>query len=397
MPGTSNGRSAGSLAAVPTSGRRVRAAVAGRSLALITSILLSLVLTGCGSPTPANSPSAAAVSSAETMSPSGASAPAQSPSAPSAMPSQGTPVPAPVPLSAGAQDLQDQFVAVVAKVGPSIVEIETSVGLGSGIIYDDQGDIVTNAHVAAGATQFMVTLADGRRFTGTLVGAFQPDDVAVIHIQATGLQRAVFANSSKTDVGDIVLALGNPLGLQSSVTQGIVSAVGHTVSEPNGNALPDVIQTSAPINPGNSGGALVNLAGAVVGIPTLAASDPQLGGAAAGIGFAIAGNRVVFLADQLIKSGKVIKSGRAYLGVSTADLLAGGLLVRKAASGGPAAQAGVKAGDVITAVNGQSTPDGATLSAILADLQPGGTVTVSIVRANGTRAQVTVVLGEYPG
>jgi putative serine protease PepD len=385
-----NGGTAGSHADTPAPARLVRRARGGWSLALATPLLLLFVLAGCTTAVALGSPGATAAPSASpTASSVGAS--------PDATASPGTSASGPVAVSAGAQDLQQQFVDVVTAVQPSVVEIETSTGLGSGIVYDAQGDIVTNAHVVDGATKFTVTLADGRQIPGTLVGTFAPDDVAVIHILATSLKPAVFGDSSKLAVGSIVLALGNPLGLQSSATQGMVSAVGRTVTEENENALPNVIQTTAPINPGNSGGALVDLTGAVVGIPTLAASDPQLGGAAAGIGFAISSNRVVFIADQLITSGKVLKSGRAYLGISTADLAAGGVLVRKVTAGGPAALAGIKVGDAIVAVNEQPTPDGGTLSEVLVDFQPGDKVTVSVIRSDGKKATITAVLGEYPG
>ena len=228
-----------------------------------------------------------------------------------------TTVPAPaVTVGSGAAALQDQMVAVIKQVKPEVVQIETNQGLGSGIIYDSKGDIVTNAHVVSGSTTFTVTLSNGHAYPGTLVGSYQPDDIAVIRINASGLTPATFGDSSALSVGDFVLAIGNPLGLQSSVTEGIVSALGRQVSEPNGNALPDVIQTSAAINPGNSGGALVDLQGQVVGIPTLAATDAQLGGSAPGIGFAISSNRAKVIADQLIASGTVTNSGRSYLGVT---------------------------------------------------------------------------------
>jgi S1-C subfamily serine protease len=165
----------------------------------------------------------------------------------------------------------------------------------------------------------------------TPVGSFAADDVAVLHITATGLTPASF-----------VLAIGNPLGLQSSVTEGIVSALGRTVNEDNGVALPNVVQTSAAINPGNSGGALVNLQGQIIGIPTLAATDPQLGGGAApGIGFAIPSNIVRNIATQLINQGTVTLSNRASLGVQGGTISSGGVLVGQVQPGGPAAQAGI--------------------------------------------------------
>jgi putative serine protease PepD len=186
--------------------------------------------------------------------------------------------PAPQPtVSPSVLSLQQQFVQVVRQVGPSVVLIRTDKGLGSGVIFDSGGDIVTNNHVVAGASGFQVVLTDGAGYPARLVGSVPADDLAVLHIAAPELHPAVFADSSAVSVGDIPLAIGNPLGLQSSVTEGIVSALNRTVTEDGGVTLPDVIQTSAAINPGNSGGALVDLQGRVIGIPTLAATDPQLG------------------------------------------------------------------------------------------------------------------------
>ncbi len=202
--------------------------------------------------------------------------------------------------------LQNDFVNVVSRVSPSIVVIETSSGLGSGVVFDDHGDIVTNNHVVTGSTTFTVTLSDGRKLDGTLVGTYPAGDLAVIHVTASGLQPATFGDSSKLAVGDIVLAIGNPLAFQGSVTEGIVSALDREVSESKTVTLPNVIQTSAEINPGNSGGALVDLAGDVVGIPTLTALDPEFNNTpAAGIGFAITSNAAVDVARQLIANGRV--------------------------------------------------------------------------------------------
>jgi putative serine protease PepD len=294
--------------------------------------------------------------------------------------------------------LQQDYEAVVQKVSPSVVVIETSLGLGSGIVLDTQGDIVTNAHVVEGATTFTVTLADGHQYPGKLVGTFVANDIAVVKIDAPNLQPATFADSSQLQVGQIVMAVGNPLGFQSSVTEGIVSALGRTVGESGGVTLPGTIQTSAAINPGNSGGALVDINGNVVGIPTLAAVDQQIGGAAAGIGFAIPSNDAVNFADQLIKSGKVTDSHRAYLGIRSADVMgAQGVLVYSVAAGGPAAAAGIKAGELITSIDGQATPDAATLSQVLAGLKPGDTVKVALLTSNGAQTMVQVTLGEIPG
>jgi putative serine protease PepD len=303
-----------------------------------------------------------------------------------------------VAASPSALAVQQQFVQVVKQVGPSVVLIQTRQGLGSGIVFDANGNVVTNNHVVEGASSFQVTLADGKQHPARLVGSFAADDLAVLHIDAGGLQPASFADSSRLQVGDVALAIGNPLGLQSSVTEGIVSALGRTVNEDNGVALPNVIQTSAPINPGNSGGALVDLQGQVIGIPTLAATDPQLGGgAAAGIGFAIPSNTVRDIAAQLISQGKVTNSHRAWLGVEVAATTSGGLLVTKVEPGGPAAKAGIKAGELVTTVDGAATPDPSTLTDELAGLRPGQTVRVQVARPGGGRRTVRVTLGQFPG
>jgi putative serine protease PepD len=197
------------------------------------------------------------------------------------------------------------FADVVAKALPSVVQIRSPRGLGSGIVFDTVGHVVTNAHVVAGARRFTVTLADGTERRATLRGTFPAGDLAVVELQGARPRPAVFADSARVRVGEYALAIGNPLGLRSSVTQGIVSSTSRTVPEGDGVSLPSVIQTSAPINPGNSGGALVDATGAVIGIPTLAAIDPEMGDAADGIGFAIASNTVRTIAVQLIAHGRV--------------------------------------------------------------------------------------------
>jgi S1-C subfamily serine protease len=213
--------------------------------------------------------------------------------------------PAVVPASGSVAAIQNQFTDVIARVSPAVVQIQTAQGLGSGIVYDTDGDVVTNAHVTSGATNFVVTLANGERHAATLVGADRANDLAVIHITNATPDPASFGDSSKVRAGDITFAIGNPLGLRSSVTQGIVSSVSRSVSEGDGATLSQAIQTSAEINPGNSGGALVDLSGRVIGIPTLAGLDPEFGDAQApGIGFAIPSSTVQRVADQLISGGR---------------------------------------------------------------------------------------------
>ena len=303
---------------------------------------------------------------------------------------------APVKLAKPVAEFQDQVVRVVDAISPAVVQIQTSAGLGSGVVYDGKGDIITNAHVVGSFKTFKITLANGT-YDGTLVGTFPANDLAVVHIKGVTPHPATFADSSKLRVGDFALAIGNPLGLRSSVTDGIVSSLGRTVSEGNGVALSSAIQTSAAINPGNSGGALVDLQGRVIGIPTLAALDPELGGAQApGIGFAIPSNAVKKIADQLIANGRVVKSGRAYLGVRVATIVGGGVLVSATVPGGPAARAGIKRGDIILAVNGQPTPTADVLVSVLANLHPGQKIPVKLLR-HGKETTVTVTLGELRG
>jgi S1-C subfamily serine protease len=307
--------------------------------------------------------------------------------------------PGPVSPTAAADGVQQAFIDVIGKVSPSVVEIRTQAGLGSGVVFDDKGDIVTNAHVVGTFTKFEVTSADGRTYSASLVATFPPNDVAVVRAEnPNGLPPATFADSDKLKVGEIVLAIGNPLGLQSSVTNGIVSALGRTLTEPTGATLPRLVQTSAPINPGNSGGALVDLTGAVVGIPTLAATNPTAGGSAApGIGFAIPSNDAADFAQQMVQHGKVVNTHRAYLGVEVAQINAPGVLVAAVQKGGPADKAGIKPGEIITQINGQATPSLPALGAVLATLNPGDTAKVTLRDRNGQTRTVDVTLGELPG
>ncbi|HWI73870.1 MAG TPA: trypsin-like peptidase domain-containing protein, partial [Baekduia sp.] len=247
---------------------------------------------------------------------------------------------APARGSAVATDLDRRLVSVVQELSPRVVQIETSSGLGSGIVFDNRGDIVTNAHVVGNSTKFTVTLAGGSRHTARLVGTFPPDDLAVVRLDplpSPAPTAATFADSSKLEVGQLVLAIGNPLGLRSSVTDGIVSSLARTVPEGNGAVIASAIQTSASINPGNSGGALGNLDGDVIGIPTLAATDPELGDSQAiGIGFAIPSNTVRRIAAQLIDTGHVTASGRAFLGINVATAATGsGVIIASVQQNGP--------------------------------------------------------------
>ena len=369
-----------------TEARRLGSRIAAPIASLI---LVAVIAVGCASTsTGAITQTLAGFRSAPT--------PTQAAAVPAVLPAAtSTPATSLTLAGSAALSLQEQMVAVIKQVTPSVVVIETDSGLGSGIIYDSKGDIVTNAHVVGTSTTFKVTLSNGQSYDGTLVGTYAPDDIAVVHITATGLTPAVFGDSSQLSVGDFVLAMGNPLGLQSSVTEGIVSALGRQVSEPAGNALPDAIQTSAAINPGNSGGALVDLNGRVVGIPTLEATDPQLGGAAGGIGFAISSNRARIIADQLIGSGKVTNSGRAYMGVQLRDGTTGTIIVAVTA-GGPAQQAGILVGDPVLSLDGTAVPDTQTLIEAIAKHHPGDKVKIQVQHQDGTKATLSLTLGQLP-
>ncbi|MEV7285667.1 trypsin-like peptidase domain-containing protein [Streptomyces sp. NPDC093252] len=310
-----------------------------------------------------------------------------------------------VPRASG--DLQSDYLKVIKDVLPSVVQIQATSDLGSGVVYDDQGHIVTNAHVVGDERSFQVTTASSEQpLTAELVFSYPEQDLAVVKLDSVpdGLAPARFADSSKVQVGDIVLAMGSPLGLSSSVTQGIVSATGRTVSEGQsgggtGATIADMIQTSAAINPGNSGGALVDLDSEVIGIPTLAATDPDLGNSAApGIGFAIPANTVKTIADQIIKNGRVTDSGRAALGivgrtVVDSDLQAAGVAVVSVESGGAAAGAGLKAGDIITRLGDVDITTITSLSEALAEDRPGDRTSVTYTRG-GAEKTVDVTLGE---
>jgi len=298
--------------------------------------------------------------------------------------------------SSAALAFQQSVTAVVKELSPSVVQIQNPQGLGSGIVFDAKGDIVTNNHVVTGGGPYKVT-AGRHTYAAQLVGSFAPDDLAVVHVSGAGLRPASFANSHALQVGDIAIAIGNPLGLRSSVTEGIVSAFRQGVSEGNDVALPSMIQTSAPINPGNSGGALADIEGRVIGIPTLAATDPELGSAAPGIGFAIPSDLVKQIATQIIEHGHVVNSHRAYLGVQIGETNGAGVYIGSVAAGGPAAKAGVEPGDVITAVNGKATPTIDDLTSVLSELKPGTTVRVRLLTQSGARRTVRLTLGTYPG
>jgi S1-C subfamily serine protease len=306
-----------------------------------------------------------------------------------------------------ARGADDGYADVVRQVLPSVVLISTSEGLGSGVVLDRSGNIVTNAHVAGTASTFKVQVpGHPAPRAARLVGSYRPDDLAVIRVDdPSGLQPARFGDSASVRAGDVVLAVGNPLGLSGSVTSGIISATGRVVTEPAsggqpGATLPDAIQTSAPINPGNSGGALVTASGAVIGIPTLTAAGSQDGAQVQGIGFAIPANLARDIAGQLISTGAVTNSHRAAIGaevgtVTGQDGTPAGTGIVAVTGGGPADQAGLRAGDIISAAGGEPTPDTRALASVLAAARPGDQVTLSVVRGE-QQLSMRLTLGELP-
>ncbi|ARI54931.1 signal protein PDZ [Streptomyces sp. S8] len=329
--------------------------------------------------------------------------PAAAPAAPKAVPSgtaQGS-------VTRDTGDLEAAYQAVINDVLPSVVQIDASDSLGSGIVYDDKGHIVTNAHVIGEEKSFKVTVATGETvMDASLVSSYPEQDLAVIKLDEVpdALKPAKFGDAEKVEVGQIVLAMGSPLGLSSSVTQGIVSALGRTVSESRsgggtGATIANMVQTSAAINPGNSGGALVNLRSEVIGIPTLAATDPQLGDSAApGIGFAIPVSMVRTVADQIIKDGKVTDSGRAALNITGRTVVdnsyrPAGVALVSVDRGGAADEAGLRAGDIITKIGDSEVTTVTSLSEALAGDRPGDKVTVTYTRGGDSRT-AEVTLGE---
>jgi Do/DeqQ family serine protease len=273
---------------------------------------------------------------------------------------------------------------------------------GSGVIFDAKnGYIVTNAHVVENASEITATLQDGRDLKAELVGSDKDSDVAVLKVKSTSLVQIPLGDSAKVEVGDFVVAIGNPFGLQHTVTSGIISGLSRSGINPDG--FEDFIQTDASINPGNSGGALVNLRGELIGINTAILSRS---GGNIGIGFAIPVNMAHSVMDQLIKFGAV---KRGLLGVSiysvTPDIAqlyglanAQGALVSQVVEGSPADKAGIRTGDVITSVNGQNVKSNTELRNAVGMLRVGDKVDINVLR-DGKPRKVTAVLadsGETP-
>jgi S1-C subfamily serine protease len=361
-----------------------------RARALIAAAGLALLFAACSLPVRLAGPAAAKTSATP--------APKITLASPNPAASPGSSGSSSAPSGSGAlASLQADLRQLISSVMPSVVQIDTSSGLGSGVVMDTAGDIVTNAHVVGTDNTFTVTSSDGHTYPATLVGSYPTNDLAVIKVNAgdTNLPPATFGDSSQVHVGDVVLALGSPLGLTDSVSEGIVSALGRAQSESQTVTLTNLIQTTAALNPGNSGGALIDISGHVIGIPTLAGGSGR-GGSATNIGFAIPSSQVQNVTSQLNSGGAVTHSGQPYLGITVSDGANGGGQVVSVVSGGPSDKAGVKANWVITSMGAHPIANGATVTQVLSGYKPGAKVDVVFKLPDGSTKTVTITLGERP-
>ncbi len=271
--------------------------------------------------------------------------------------------------------------------------------LGSGVIISDKGYILTNSHVVAAADEIEVALPDARRTRARVVGADPDSDLAVLKIDLPKLPAITFGQSEQARVGDVVLAIGNPYGFGSTVTLGIVSALGRT-NLPIDIPFQNFIQTDAAINPGNSGGALVDVNGNLIGINSSIFSST---GSSVGIGFAIPASVAKRVLEQIIRHGEVT---RGWIGVAVQDMtrefaessklrFVGGALISQVLRGSPAENAGVKPGDILTAVNDKPVADSASMLNLIAALQPGEQAKLKLIRER-QETEVTVTVGRRP-
>ena len=270
--------------------------------------------------------------------------------------------------------------------------------LGSGVIASPDGYVLTNHHVVDGADEIEVLMADGSSAKARVVGTDPETDLAVLRIDMAELPAIVFGNAEDARVGDVVLAVGNPFGVGQTVTMGIISALGRT--QLGINTFENFIQTDAAINPGNSGGALVDTEGRLLGINTAIYSRT---GGSLGIGFAIPATTARQVMDQIIATGSVT---RGYIGVEPQDLTPelaeafrlprkDGAIIAGVMRGGPADRAGVRVGDILVDVDGRPIPNTTTMLNVIAQLEPGSTVTFRFLR-DGTTVQVPIRIGKRP-
>lgn len=274
-------------------------------------------------------------------------------------------------------------------------------GVGSGVVVSADGTILTNAHVIDGADKITVLMADNKSFEAKLVGTDKPSDLAVLKIEAQNMPYLNLGNSDTVRIGDIVLAIGNPLGIGQSVTSGIISAKGRRTGLSDGQSFEDFIQTDAPINRGNSGGALVNLNGELIGINSQILSSGGQGGNI-GIAFSIPSNMAKSVMEQLLKDGRV---RRGKLGVNIQNLTedtakaldikdTAGVLVSNVQAGSAGEKGGLKRGDIITAFNGEKVEDSNVLRNKVAGTIPGTEIKLSVLRG-GSPQELTITLDEF--
>ena len=271
---------------------------------------------------------------------------------------------------------------IAEAMGPAVVQIDTVTGLGSGVIYDADGLILTAAHVVDGVRQVTVRLSDGRSMTGEVLGTHAPTDIAVVKIDAEDLTVATLAVDEEIRVGSLAVAMGSPFGLDQSVTAGIVSAVDRSVSGVS------MVQTDAAINPGNSGGPLVDARGHVIGINDQIFTNS---GGNEGVGFAISIDLAKLVADQIVAGQEV---QLAFLGVSSTTSVdnRAGALVQEVVTGSAAADAGIEVGDLIIAVNGGQVGSNQDLRGKIISTPPGENVTITVLR-DGERVELEATLG----
>ena len=285
---------------------------------------------------------------------------------------------------------------VYDSAAPGVVSVQSGPASGTGFVVNRDGTLITNAHVVAGADTAQVSFGDsGRMIEAEVLGTDVSSDLAVLRVDPGSVDRIrplTLANSDRVRVGDAVVAVGNPFGLDRTATAGIVSAVGREIRAPDGFQIDHVIQTDAPINPGNSGGPLLDARGRVIGVNTQIATGGTSRGNV-GIGFAVPSNTVRQVLPALVRGEKI---ERPFLGVTSSPHPLGGAAIQGVTPGGPAAGAGLRAGDVITRVNGAPISDPDDLSQIVSGLEPGDEVQVE-VRRDGDERTFDVELGTRPG